>query len=122
MARRRQNKRREARIEDEIIVDAYNSDERALSWYYYLEDKMQFPFRARCVSARAISPLQPGEEVQVLSLAPEHDCQQAMFAIVPFAGRRIGVPLEQLEPLGADPDTVEAVEDWVYWVGMRYEF
>jgi hypothetical protein len=118
----RPNNRREARIEDEIIVDAYNSDERALSWYYYLEDKMQFPFRARCVSARAISPLQPSEEVQVLSLAPEHDCQQTMFAIVPFAGRRIGVPLEQLEPLGADPDTVEAVEDWVYWVGMRYEF
>jgi Calcium binding len=122
MAGPRRSKAREARIDDEIVVDAYTPDERALSWYYYLEGKMLFPFRGRCTSSRSVSPLSPGQEVQVLSLAPQDDCRQSMLVVVPFAGRRIGVPLEQLKPVDADADTAEAVEDWIYWVAMGYEF
>lgn len=35
---------RETRIEDEIIVDCYGEAERAMRWYYYLEDRLEFPF------------------------------------------------------------------------------
>ncbi len=31
---------RERRIAMEIVVDAYDEQERALGWYYYLEDKL----------------------------------------------------------------------------------
>lgn len=35
----------------------------------------------------------------------------------------LGVPLSQLKPGGdADPATRQAVEDWLYWVKMGYEF
>lgn len=40
------DKIREHRIEMEIVVDAYGSEERAMGWYYYLEDKLEFPFKA----------------------------------------------------------------------------
>ena len=40
------NRAREHRIEQEIVVDTYTSDERALSWYYHLEEKLAFPFKA----------------------------------------------------------------------------
>ncbi len=33
------NKSREQRIHDEIIVDCYDETERAMGWYYYLEDR-----------------------------------------------------------------------------------
>lgn len=35
--RPRWNRARETRIIDEVVVDAYTSDEQAMSWYYYLE-------------------------------------------------------------------------------------
>jgi hypothetical protein len=36
---------REDRIHNEIVVDAYGPEERALGWYYYLENQMRFPLR-----------------------------------------------------------------------------
>jgi hypothetical protein len=35
---------REERITMEIVVDAYGAEEQAMSWYYYLQNTMQFPF------------------------------------------------------------------------------
>ena len=34
------NPAREHRIEEDIVVDAYGEEERALSWYYYLEARL----------------------------------------------------------------------------------
>jgi hypothetical protein len=53
----RENKARERRIEMEAVVDAYNDSERAMGWYYYLEEGLKFPFKACCISKRAASPL-----------------------------------------------------------------
>ena len=41
---------REERIHMDIIVDAHDSEERAMVWYYYLDDKVSFPFSAECVT------------------------------------------------------------------------
>lgn len=47
----RKTRIREERIHNEVIVDAYGPEEQALGWYYYLENKIQFPFSARCMAA-----------------------------------------------------------------------
>lgn len=116
------NRSREQRIIDEIVVDAYNETERAMSWYYYLEGKIEFPFKARCVASRSVSPLKKGEEVEVLAMAREDDCVREMFVLTRFAGRKLAVRLSQLEVLETGRETREAVEDWQYWVAMGYEF
>lgn len=51
MKRPKSNPVRENRIYNEALVDA-RPEEQAMSWYYYLEGKITFPFRARCVSAK----------------------------------------------------------------------
>jgi hypothetical protein len=38
------NREIENRIEMEIVVDAYNESERAMGWYYYLQDNLAMPF------------------------------------------------------------------------------
>jgi len=43
----RLNRARERRILEDIVVDAYTSEERAIAWYYYLEEKLSFPFKAK---------------------------------------------------------------------------
>jgi Calcium binding len=42
-----------------------------MGWYYYLEERMTIPFKARCKLKRGIPPLCAGENVDVLGMAPE---------------------------------------------------
>jgi hypothetical protein len=118
----KENKTREQRIEMEVVVDAYNESERAMGWYYYLEEKLKFPFRASCKSKCAASPLSIGEKVSVLRMAPEEECESEMVVRVRWRNRSLAVPLSQLEPLTPDPETKEAVADWHYWLGRGYQF
>ena len=122
MRKPRVNRAREKRITDEIVVDAYTSEERTMGWYYYLEGKLAFPFKARCVVSRTVSPLKKGEEVEVVGMAREDDCMHEMFVLIRFAGRKLGVPLSQLDVPKAARENHEVVEDWRYWVTMGYEF
>src|SRR5258706_15986560 len=63
---------REERIHEEAIVDAYGSEEKAMSWYYCLEGKLSFPFQARCSFSRVVSPLKKGESVEVRRMSQRH--------------------------------------------------
>jgi hypothetical protein len=113
---------REDRITNDIIVDAYDSEERILGWQAYLDDTLQFPFQAKCVKEIAVSPLKKNEKVMVLEMAAPDFCKNGMCAIVQWQDRRLGVPLEQLLPIDSDEETLEAVKDWHYWVEKGYEF
>ena len=75
----KKDKIREDRIIMEIVVDAYDENERALGWYCYLEDKLAVPFRAKCVARRESSPLRRGEEVDVVGMPSEDECEREMF-------------------------------------------
>src|SRR2546427_9776711 len=59
---------------------------------------MKVPFKARCRLARPISVLKVKEEVEVLRMAPEEECESEMFVWVARAGERIAAPLAQLQP------------------------
>jgi hypothetical protein len=113
---------REARILDEIIVDANGSEEQALGWYYYLQNQLRFPFTARCTAQRPTSPLKKSEEVTVLAMAPEEECEREMFVRVRWQRRSLCVPLAQLRPTRVAQETRQAVEDWRHWVAQGYEF
>ena len=95
MPKPKPNRAREKRIIHEIVVDAYDESERAMGWYCYLEEKLAFPFKARCIALRSISPLKLDEQVKVIAMAEAGDCMREMFVRIEFAGRRLGVPLSQ---------------------------
>jgi hypothetical protein len=116
------NDAREQRIRDEIVVDAYGSEEQALGWYYYLEERLIFPFRARCLAVRSVSPLRVEETVQVIGMPGEDECEREMFVQIRWRGRTLAVPLSQLEGVDVDEATAEAIADWHYWVGQGYAF
>lgn len=122
MANISKNEERETRLHNEIIVDAYGEEEQAMGWYYYLDDSLCMPFRARCIATYTISPLRKGEEVIVTGLAPADDCLHAMFVIIQWQDRSLGVPLAQLEGIEVDDETAEAIADWHYWVARGYQF
>lgn len=114
---------REHRITMEIVVDAYNESERAIGWYAYLEDKLDFLVPCRCIEERPTSPLRVGDEVEVVGMAPGDDSLREMYVEITWEHERtLAVPLAQLEVIDADEETRQAVEDWHYWVEMGYQF
>jgi len=107
----------------EIIVDAYGPEEQAMGWYYYLEDQLDFPFTAVCTEKRATSPLQVKDEVDVIEIAPEGECNREMFVAIRWEKDGLVVPLSQLTPISeTSQQTIQAIEDWHYWVRMGYQF
>ena len=119
---RRKNREREQRIDNEILVDAYDEEEHVLSWYYYAENEMQFPFPARCLLAEESSPLRKGEEGEVIGLPSEESCRQELRVRIRWQGRPLAVPLAQLKPLKTDRNTEQLIEDWQYWTRVGYQF
>jgi hypothetical protein len=119
MKKPRKDPIREDRIENEAIVDA-RPEEQAMGWYYYLEGKIRFPFRARCVAANAVSPLRKGEIIEVLRMAVEDACEHDMLVQIRWQGRNMAVPLSQLVAIDPDESTVEAIGDWHYWIAQGY--
>lgn len=122
VAKMKPDSEREYRISMEVIVDAYDEHERAMGWYYYLEEHLQFPFTATCVCKRASSPLRAKDEVEVLGMAPEDECEHEIFVNIRWAKDGLAVPLSQLRPFDVDPETMQAVEDWRYRVEKGYRF
>ncbi len=111
MARPDKDEEREQRIIMEIM-----------SWYYYLDQNLHFPFSARCTTRRSISPLKPGEKIEVIGMPPEEDCEHDIFVLIRRKSDQFGVPLIQLEGIDVDEETQQAIEDWHYWVNQGYEF
>ena len=107
----------------EIVVDAYDAQESAMGWYYYLEKHLRFPFQASCITKRSISPLHVGDEVEVIGMPDEGECEREIFVTIRWVKESLAVPLSQLQPIGKiDNKTRRAIEDWHYWVDMGYGF
>jgi Calcium binding len=87
-----------------------------------LEERLEFPFTAKCVARRAVSPLLIGDEVEVISMAPAEECSYDMFVMIRWEHGGLGVPLSQIAPTSAGSATQVAVADWHYWVGQGYQF
>jgi Calcium binding len=122
MAKPKRDRVREERIQNEIVVDAYGPGEQAMGWYYYLENKIRFPFQAKCILAKVVAPLIKGETVEVRRMAPEDACSSDMLVLIRWRGRNMAVPLSQLLAIKGDNATNEAITDWHYWVARGYCF
>jgi len=122
MARPKKDTIREKRIADEVVVDAYGPEERAMAWYYYLDSKLRFPFQAKCIASEVVSPLRKGETAEVQHMAPEDACFSDMLVLIRWQNRTMAVPLSQLIVIDEDEPTDEAIRDWHYWVAQGYRF
>jgi hypothetical protein len=121
--RPKRDEEREDRIVMEIVVDAYDEIERAMGWYYYLDNNLRFPFKATCIAKRATSPLRLTDKVDVIGMPGEEECEHEMFVTIRREEDELAVPLAQLQPVpSTDAQTKQAVEDWHYWVAMGYGF
>lgn len=114
------NEVREERITMEIVVDAYDETERAMGWYYYLDERLKFPFAAKWITKSSAL------EIEVVSMASEDECSEDMLVEIAYEEDGVedilAVRLGDIQPLNEDETIKEAVSDWHYWLARGYEF
>jgi hypothetical protein len=120
MAKGKPDQQRMQRIQMEIVADAHDEEEQAMGWFSHLEERLHFPFRARCIAPQPGSPLRKGQEVEAVDLVAPEDWDGEMLVTVTWEQRTLAVPLAQLKALQADAATTQAIEDWHYWVEQGF--
>lgn len=126
MASVERDETRENRIATEIIVDAEDKEDRAMGWYYYLDDTLDFPFMGKWKKKSRKTSTIEEKPVEVLGMAPEDDCLKDMYVEVAYIGGKEddihSAKLSDIEPIDVDDDTQEAIADWMYWLARGYKF
>ncbi len=111
---------RQERIDDEIIVDCYDDDEVMMGWYYYLEEKLTFPFTAKYRDSGKGRGKKTTQLLQVVGMADEDECNREIQVMILLqedgVEDQIPVALSQLEGVEVDEATAKAIADWHCWV------
>ncbi|WGV29018.1 calcium-binding protein [Halotia branconii] len=122
MSQMERDENREERIDMEVVVDAYDEEERAIGWYYYLAENMSFPFKAKWTTRKRPE----GRDVEVVEMSVGDDCSHDMFVEVRYQEGTLddifSARLSEINPIDVDQETAQVIADWHYWVAMGYEF
>jgi Calcium binding len=112
------DKKREARIYEEIVVDAYDDEEILSSWYHYLADTLEFPFE---VYVRVDNPENSIMNIlaTVQAMADIRFCSVRnmwLQAHVKHSSWYFNVPMSEIVEAKAGKQTIQALSDWKYWI------
>lgn len=111
---------RENRLASFLADAPPGSPEAQEAWVAFLERTLRFPFTGQCRFEWEVNHLTQGDIVSVTGLARNEPRVGHVFVRVMNGQRSIPIPLFQLAPFLADPETKQAVEDWHYWVERGY--
>lgn len=96
----------------EFGVDDYDEYERDIRWEYQLKEQIQFTVTENCICKRDISTLRVKDDVEVMGMDPEDECEHEMFVIIRWGKEGLAVPLSQLQNFNVDSEKVQEVEEW----------
>jgi hypothetical protein len=107
---------RNNRIQNEILVDAYDDEEQAMSWFYYMQDNLDLPFKA-VVRLSTKQKVVENITVDVVELDPRAEQGKALrFGIVEKGSNRIQYiyPNEIVKVISSE-ENLEIINDWLFW-------
>jgi hypothetical protein len=111
---------REDRIYSDIVVDAYDDDEVGMSWFYYLDETMTFPFKAT-MEQKKRDGSKMNVAIEVLSVQVKNPSSWDLrLEVVEQGETKIQrIEMNDLQDVQADEKTIECIEDWRYF--FRHE-
>lgn len=104
------------KIDYEIIVDCYDEYEASMGWYYYMEETLKFPFKAKAKLKKSDGSVKL-TEIQVTGLAADEEgfMGNDFDLEILTGGHFSNIHYSQLSQIKADDETLEAFAIWEYW-------
>lgn len=130
MARPPIDEEREHRITYEITVDCYDKYEVSMGWYSYLLDHLNFPLKAQrriaSSSLKAPTPkLSKAEVVKIVGMSETGGFETDILVDIEYYDGSqtdvTAIPLSQLQIVDGDDESIQAFEDWQYWIDQGNE-
>ena len=105
------------KIDYEIIVDCYDEYEVSMGWYYFMEETIEFPFRATAKLKKLNGSIEQ-KEIEIIGLASDEEgFIKNDFDLEIEAGEHVGtIAYSKLSSVKASPETMEAFTIWNHWV------
>jgi len=103
---------------DEILVDCKGEYEQNMSWYYFVQDELEYPFDA-FIEIRKREGGKVSKKIKVVDLSTEDSNFDKNFDLkvdVEFDDFILEIPLGKLEKIEASERIVEIIEVWNYWI------
>lgn len=108
----------ERRLYEEIIVDCRDEYEQRMSWFYFVQDEMCFPFEAK-IELRKRGGGKILKKVNVIDLSSDYTNSERIFDLkvaVELEDYIIEIPLAKLIEANGTEETNEVIEIWEYWI------
>ncbi len=103
---------------NEILVDCSHEYEQNMSWYYYVQDELEFPFEAT-INIRKRDGSKISKRIKVIDLSSDDTNFERNFNIevaVEFDDYLLEIALEKLDEISASEKTIEIINTWKYWI------
>ncbi len=113
---REKDEEREDRIYSDIVVDAYDDEEVGMSWFYYLDETMTFPFKAT-MEQKKRDGSKTNVTIEILSVQVKNsNSWDLRLEVVEQGESKIQrIEMSDLQNVEADEKTLECIEDWRYY-------
>lgn len=108
----------EEKIWNEILIDCKDDIEQNMSWFYYVQDELEFPFIAY-VALKELTGREVLKRVNVVRMSSDDSNFEKNFNLtveVEFDDCILEFPLSKLERIKASESTVNVIEIWNYWI------
>lgn len=104
-------------LRDEILVDCYDRIEQNMSWFYYAEEHLKFPFKAD-VLLEKVNGTKETKKMKILRLTTDDSNFHEGFDLkvgIDISGYLIEVPLGNLRKIEDVGRNQEIIDVWKYW-------
>jgi len=88
-------------------VDANGPEEQVVGWYYYVDDKIRFPFSGQVHRSQNRFAAQEGGNRRSPAHGTEDACSGDMLVLICWHDRTMAVPLSQLVAIDPDESTTD---------------
>ncbi len=112
------NKEYDEKLYDEILVDCRDEYEQNMSWFYYAQDEMEFPFEAQ-IELRKRKGGKQSRRIKVINLSNNDTNFERNFDLkvdIELDDYIIEIPLAELFDVEANENTDEIIKIWKYWI------
>jgi hypothetical protein len=114
------DEKREHRIRNEAIPDAFGEEEVAMSWYYYMAENLEFPIKAK-VKLRSRGGKTEEKAVKIVEIDPKSETSLTLrLGITEVKSDRVQyISPEEIVRINTSDENLEVLNDWLYGHGLK---
>lgn len=107
-----------ALIYDDILIDCNGEGDENMSWFYYIQDEFEFPFKAK-IQIKEKNGKVIQKKIKVIGISSSNqnfDSNYQLNMEIEFDDYIIDYPLKELRNIKSSEQVQNTIEAYIYWL------